>query len=1437
TTSCPNDSSIGPFVGACRGGFDFTLLFEHVFLAVVPGALFVVFALPRAAWLFRRPRILNGHALQFCKLTLITSLVALQSALLGVQAVDEGSLDSWAAAAAAMQLVAALCLFPLSFLEHARIARPSMLITIFLLVQVLFDAVMVRTAWLVVGAGSPTTARFVTAALTIKVLILIAETRRKTRWLRWNFEEHSPEETSGIISLSVFLWLNRLFIQGYRSVLAVENLYPLDLAMDSKALQEKLDDEFAKYSPRTKFGLPRALARAFLLPLLLPAIPRLALIGLTFAQPFFIQALLRYLGNSHASENLGYGLMAASGLIFGGMALARALYAYFHDRFLCMVRGALSAAIYTKTSRSPLSNDSAAVTLVSTDTERVVKGLDGMHEFWANAAEIAVGSWLLHRQIGASFAAPFALMLASMILVGCIGRLIGRRQAVWMELVQRRVGATADAIAGMRSVKLGGMAGPVSKMIESMRAAELGAGNSFRWLFTITIMASIAPPALSPLFVLVFASGEMETTKMFTALSFVILLTTPLVQGIRSVPKVIGAFTCLGRIQVFLEESEHADFRRRGREVCEKHDEKVAGATAPSCPRIILQNGSFGWTKGNMVLKNLDITFPASKLTVVVGPTASGKSTLCKALLGETPFASGSVHVEGAPDTVGFCDFTPFLYNTTIKNNIIGRSAIDLARYEEVLDACMLRPDLLALAHGDKTTVGSNGSALSGGQRQRVTLARAVYVGSGMVILDDVVRGLDNDTASEVLRRLFGQDGLLRRRAATVVLCTHSALPLVFADHIVALGADGTVVEQGALSDLTEKRGYVASMVGNKTTSSNGSGAPVTRDSITEPETARNFSGMDVGSTVEDTSRMYGDRGVYRHYLSSISTTSLAASTASALFCALSGSFGTLWLKYWAEDALDRPKAFYAGIFGLAQGTQLLMSLAACIAVAILATISSGAALHTEALSAVVRAPSGLLADVGAVTTLFAQDMTLVDGELPLALLNVLIGIFEVLVRTAVVTIASPWMALGYPLIGGVLWMVQRFYLRTSRQLRLLDLETKGPMITHFLDTIRGLATIRAFGWTEGDVQRGHELLTNSQRPAYLLSMIQNWLELTLDLVVAVVAVLLVALATQTRSNAGFTGASLAMLMTLSQFVTRLMRFYTELETSIGAVARIRAFSQRAPPEMAGEDVVPSESWPAEGTIHIRGVCAAYGMRLGLTKRSSNDEGVLALRNLMLGIQGGKKVAICGRSGSGKSSLILLLMRLLEPLEECRGRIEIDGLALHCIDRTELRQRILAIPQDTVFLPAGTSVKENLDNSNVSTDVECEQVLQLVGLHQMTDIYAELKPEELSAGQKQLFSLARVILRRRTRGGSGGVLLLDELSAGVDRETERRMQEVVGQELGGYTVLAVSHRLGLVAGKYDEVIVMDEGRVVERGDPECLMMEEDSHFARLLRLE
>lgn len=401
---------------------------------------------------------------------------------------------------------------------------------------------------------------------------------------------------------------------------------------------------------------------------------------------------------------------------------------------------------------------------------------------------------------------------------------------------------------------------------------------------------------------------------------------------------------------------------------------------------------------------------------------------------------------------------------------------------------------------------------------------------------------------------------------------------------------------------------------------------------------------------------------------------------------------------------------------------------------------------------------------------------------------------------------------------------------------------------THFIDTMKGVATIRAFKWEGLDIAQNNKLLDRSQRPAYLLGMVQEWLMTTLYLIVTGIAVLLISLSTQLRTNAGMTGASLVTLLNFSSTVSNLIRSYTSLETSLGAVARLRSFSETVKPEdQPGEDMMPPENWPREARIDIRDVSASYDSVRSEDGSVTESTSNLALRNLNLSILPGHKVAICGRTGSGKSTLILLLLRLLDPLPSCSKNMEIDGLPLHRVDRATLRKRIIAIPQDAVFLPDGSSVRDNINPLEPATDEECLAVLDAVLLAGFVQdrggLNAGMSAEGLSAGQKQLFSLGRAILRRRVRerlSGQekrGGILLLDEVSSSVDKVTDRAMQEIIRDEFQDYTIVMVSHRLEMVMDFFDRVVVLDRGSVVETGGPRELVDREGSRFGELWAIE
>lgn len=1173
--------------------------------------------------------------------------------------VKAGRLQDVFVASAALGFIASLCMCVLSFWEHSRTPRPSMLLNGFLFLTLLFDIAQARSLWLSAGSyDGRTYTRLFTATIAVKAVVILLESFQKRRWLDWDSKDHSPEETAGLYGLGAFLWLNSLFLRGYNKILTIRDLYPLDQQMLAIKLEANLTQrmEIAKWGGRPH-ALTKVLFRTLAAAYLLPAGPRLALMGFQLCQPFLIESLLDHLAqpNQENGSNVGKGLIGAAILVYGGIAVSTAFYWYFQERAMYMARGSLASAIYKKSTLARLdaADDSAAVTLMSTDVEKIRFGLLFIHEFWVNLIQAAISSWLLYRVLGPAFAASIIVVFVCLAFCYLIAKIASPTQKAWMERIQKRVGLTANVIGNMKHLKISGLTVPVEASIQDLRNEELRVGGKFRMIQAWTAILGTVPIALAPVFTFAVTSRNLDVTTIFTSMSYLVLLTNPLSFVLQMIPTFIAGLACLNRIQAFLEKEARTDFREFPEQPIVSEKPLSGGEPDTARPAVRIVDGSFGWADETFNLKNISVTIPLQGLTIVVGPIASGKSTLCKALLGEAPLHQGRVIMGQNSRKIGYCDQTPFLSNATIRENIIGFSPFNEARYREVIDATQLTRDLGLFPQGDKTKIGSNGITLSGGQKQRVSIARALYTEADLLIFDDILSGLDADTEEQVFSRVFGPFGILKQRQASVVLCTHSVRHMPLADHVIALGPEGTLVEEGNFADLLANQNYVHSL-GVKAPKEGTSGAS-TPSSVEKLDTSFEITRTATGHTsqhdAEDDdplqkSRATGDVAVYSHYARSIGYTWISLFFLTGLISGFFFNFPTVWLKFWSEDvgASTHPahsNAYYIGLYSLFQVcTLIFFGLMLIICLKFMIQVS-GAALHRALLATVISAPLSFFTqtDSGVVTNLFSQDMTIIDGELPISLINVVLDGCMALGQAAIIATSSPWLAISYPFLFAAIFGIQKFYLRTSRQLRLLDLEAKSPLYTHFLDTIKGLATFRAFAWTPASIAENNKLLDTSQRPAYLLAMIQRWLLFVLDVVVAFIAVIVVVLATQLRANQGFTGASLVSIMSFGETLTNIVRQYTILETSIGAVSRLKSFTENTKPEdLPGEDVIPPDTWPSRGTIEIRNISASYGDSQSASLSGDESDkpdspNSLALRDLNLVIQPGDKVAICGRSG------------------------------------------------------------------------------------------------------------------------------------------------------------------------------------------------------------
>jgi ATP-binding cassette, subfamily C (CFTR/MRP), member 1 len=391
-----------------------------------------------------------------------------------------------------------------------------------------------------------------------------------------------------------------------------------------------------------------------------------------------------------------------------------------------------------------------------------------------------------------------------------------------------------------------------------------------------------------------------------------------------------------------------------------------------------------------------------------------------------------------------------------------------------------------------------------------------------------------------------------------------------------------------------------------------------------------------------------------------------------------------VWLMWWTT-AGSGTLAVFLPIYLSFSFLQLINQGVAISSILVWIVASTARRLHWVLLRTMIEARQAFFAstDLGEIINRFSQDLTLVEQGLPQAVMMTVGMFFMLCGQLALISLGSSYVAASLPCLFIAVYFVQSFYLRTSRQLRVLELEAKSPVYSHFMETLDGLTTIRAFGWLEESKAITVSRIEEAQTPYYLLLCIQRWLNLVLDLIVAALAVMVVALAVSLRSStsAGRLGISLNNVLGTSTIISYLINAWTQLETSLGAVVRIKRFESDVVPEAhPHENHVPLQSWPQCGQVDIESVCATY------------NEGPFALKAITMRIESGQKIGIVGRTGSGKSSLVSALLRLLD-LQT--GSVIIDGVDISSVPRLLIRDRIIAVPQE-VFLLTG-SVRLNLD--------------------------------------------------------------------------------------------------------------------------------------------
>ncbi|KAL1962947.1 hypothetical protein VTN77DRAFT_9043 [Rasamsonia byssochlamydoides] len=1459
--SVSSENLFGPVNPACWGGFDFTLLFEETILTIIPLGLLLLL-LPFRLWYLLKHSHTKVHTglLHRAKLVGFLAYAIIQLALLGLLNKADTPKTSASIACTALTFIAALGLALLSHLEHSRNVRPSTLLSLFLFITLVFDIARTRTLWGIPDNNVVATTFLV--SVICKGSLLLLESTPKRKLLYSKYAKYPPEAIVGPFDRSFFWWLNPLLLQGYMGLLTLEKLIPVDKALAANPDEFDLRDRWQNFKwKETPHMFTLVCMMHYGKMLAAGIIPRLALTGFTFCQPFLVERTISYVVQFDYANRIeiGYGLIGATALVYIGIAISTALSQHKTYRFVTQLRAGLVSLLYERTLElSSVGLDEAdAVTLMSADVERISTGLRQIHELWADIVEIALSIWLLQGQL------ELATIAAAAVTTGCTAAAVkvasnaGNLQKLWLDKIQVRVAQTASMLGTMKGVKMSGLVDKVSAMIRQLREEEIKSSWSYRVLLVKVVNLTYASTALTPvaafgLYTLLSkfnGYSPLDTEKVFTSLALIQLLLTPVSVLIETLAGVMSAVGSFERIRVYINSTSRNDRRTRKEnadmgqisfpktavrksivrnsyvyELAKLKPLPEYGRIRPSC--VVLQNASAGWEPDRMAFSNLNCEIRRSELTMIIGPVGSGKSTLLNAILGETPYGSGTIQVDFAE--AAYCAQQPWLTNGTVRQNIIGDSEFDKKWYRKVLSACALETDIQQLPLGDHSKIGSKGTTLSGGQQMRVALARAVYSRKKVVILDDILAGLDANTEETVFDELLGPQGLLRRPDMTVIMVTNAVHRLSAADHIIALGKDGRLVEQGSFNQLYMSSGYIGSLNLRRRAPTP---KPVNRNQLARKATnaaMRVSKVFTLAEAAEEESERKsppntaGDITVYGYYIETFGWVHWGLFFILCGFYGFGTAFPQVWANWWAQENDTDPNGralYYFLIYLLLAVLTIISLISTCCYLVMVMVPRASRILHARLLTTVLNAPMSFFTstDTGNITNRFSQDMELIDMELPLALINTALTLFILLAQAMVIAVSGKYVAAAIPFSILIVYIVQLFYLRTSRQLRLMDIEAKSALFTNFLEALSGLVTIRAFGWQKRLLSRNNDTLNLSQRPFYLLFCVQRWLGLVLDLIVGVIALILViiAVATKGHTNPGFIGLALVNIVGFSASLKQLITNWTLLETAVGSVSRVRSFTMETESEnCVSESQTPPPEWPSRGQIEFRDMTASY-----------KDSPVL--KNISFKVKPGQKIGICGRSGSGKSSLIASLFRMIE-IDS--GSILIDGLDLSLIRRQEIRSRIVAMPQDP-YLLHGT-IRYNVDPLELRTDDVITRALIKVNLWDLVAKHDGLDtvvtPELLSQGQRQLLCLARAMMR------DSSILVLDEATASVDVHTDELMQRIIRNEFKNRTIVAVAHRLDTIMD-FDLVAVMDAGRLIELGSPAALLEDESSAFRDLYR--
>ncbi|KAJ9679716.1 hypothetical protein PVL29_021588 [Vitis rotundifolia] len=1238
----------------------------------------------------------------------------------------------------------------------------------------------------------------------------------------------TPFAKAGFFSIMSFWWLNPLMKRGTKKTLENEDIPKLREEDRAESCYLLFLEELIKQKqiePSSQPSILRVIILCYWKDIFISGFFALVKILTVSTGPLLLNAFIQVAEGKELFKNEGYVLAIALFVSKNLESLSQRQW-YFRSRLIGLrVRSLLTAAIYKKQLRlsnaAKMIHSSGEITnYVSVDAYRIGEFPYWFHQTWTTSLQLCIVLVILLNILGLATFAALVVIILTVLCNAPLAKLQHKFQSKLMVAQDERLRACSEALVNMKVLKLYAWENHFKNVIEKLRNVE------YKWLSGVQLRKGYngflfwSSPVLvsAATFGACFFLGiPLNASNVFTFVAALRLVQEP----IRSIPDVIGvviqAKVAFARIVKFLEAPELQTSNVRQKSNIENISNTIS-----------IKSANFSWEEelSKSTLRDISLEVRTGEKVAICGEVGSGKSTLLAAILGEIPDVQGTIQVYGR---IAYVSQTAWIQTGSIQENILFGSSMDPERYQATLEKCSLIKDLDLLPYGDLTEIGERGVNLSGGQKQRIQLARALYQDADIYLLDDPFSAVDAHTATS----LFNEYVMDALSGKTVLLVTHQVDFLPAFDSVLLM-SDGEIIQAAPYQQLlASSQEFVDLVNAHKETAGSERLAEVTPEKfensvreINKTYTEKQFKAPSGDQLIKQEEREIGDMGFkpYMQYLSQNKGYlffSLAA-LSHILFVA-----GQISQNSWMAANVDNPNVSTLQlivVYLLIGATSTLFLLSRALFVVSLG-LQSSKSLFTQLLNSLFRAPMSFYdsTPLGRILSRISNDLSIVDLDVPFSFVFAFGATTNAYSNLGVLAVVT-WQVLfvSIPMIY-VAIRLQRYYFASAKELMRINGTTKSLVANHLAESIAGAMTIRAFEEEERFFVKNMDFIDTNASPFFHSFAANEWLIQRLEALSAMVlssSALCMILLPPGTFTAGFIGMAMSYGLSLNMSLVFSIQNQCILANYIISVERLNQYMHipsEAPEVIEGSR--PPPNWPAVGRVEIHDLQIRY-----------RPDTPLVLRGINCTFEGGHKIGIVGRTGSGKTTLIGALFRLVEP---AGGKIIVDGIDISTIGLHDLRSHFGIIPQDPTLFNG--TVRYNLDPLSQHTDHEIWEVL---GKCQLREAVQE-KEEGLgsivaeggsnwSMGQRQLFCLGRALLRRSR------VLVLDEATASIDNATDLILQKTIRTEFADCTVITVAHRIPTVMD-CTMVLAISDGKLVEYDEPAKLMKREGSLFGQLVK--